>query len=105
MSTYAITFRIAAITVDGKTYDDRRANLVENAREAGLGYWDETTSFFLVESYKTTDVIAKRVVSGLSAQHDMLVIFDPEDMSAFYFGAIKYEEVLCSFLRKAKRLK
>jgi hypothetical protein len=104
MSTYAITFRIKNATVNGLTYDERRAALVENARAEELGYWDETTSFILVESNKATDIIAKRVVAGLSPKHDMLVIFDPADMSCCYFGAINYEEVLLSFFPKARKL-
>jgi hypothetical protein len=51
MWTYYVTFRIANRTVEGKTYDERRAMLIANARKANGGFWDETTSFILVESH------------------------------------------------------
>jgi len=34
----------------------------------------------------------------------MAFIFDPEDMSACYFGAVDSEDVLLSFFPKAKKL-
>jgi hypothetical protein len=104
MSNYSITFRIANVTVNGLTYDQRRAGLVENAREKGMGYWDETTSFLFVESSLSTSAFGKRVVTGLSAKYDMAVIFDPQDMSACYFGAVQHTDVLLSFLPNAKKL-
>jgi hypothetical protein len=104
MATYAITFRIGNVTVNGKTYDERRAALVDSARTEGMGYWDETTSFFMVESLKSTDALGRAVSASLSAKHDMVVVFDPADMSACYFGAVKYEEVLRSFFAKPIKL-
>jgi hypothetical protein len=104
MNTYCVTFRIADQTVGGKTYEDRHQSIIEAVRTNDAGYWVETTSFFLVESNLDTAAFGKRASSGLSANHDMLVAFDPSDMSAAYFGTIEHPEVLASFFTTAKEL-
>lgn len=104
MSTYCITFRIADQTVNGKSYVERRAALVEAAHRDNDGYWEETTSFILAGSALDTDTFAKRVVRPLSSAHDMAVIFDPADMSACGFGKIENFDVLRSFFPKLKKL-
>lgn len=104
MSTYALSFRIGNVTVAGLSHDARRAKLIEKAGAENMGFWEEIPSFLFVESDMTTDVLAKRVIEGLSPEHDMLVIFDPADMSAYYFGAVEHEDVLRSFLPGARKL-
>ncbi len=103
MYNYCITFRIADRTVNGQSYDQRRQKLIDNVRRKDFGYWEETTSFFLVESNLDTNALAKQACSGLSAEHDMVVVFDPSDMSACYFGAVKYLDVLQGFFPKLKK--
>lgn len=104
MATYCVTFRIAAKTVAGKTYEDRRKRLIENVREKERGYWEETTSFLFVESYLNTGDFSRKACGGLSKSDDLVVVFDPEDMSACYFGPVAEAEVLESFLPKAQKL-
>lgn len=100
---YCVTFRIADKTVNGKTYDERRASLVENARAEKMGFWDETKSFILVESNEHTPNLAARICKGLSAADDMVVVFDPTDLSATYFGVVRDVEVLRSFFPEAEK--
>lgn len=96
MYNYCITFRLANKTIGGKTYDERRQQLIDNV-ETGNGYWDETTSFILVTSPLDTNAITKKASNGLSKTDDMVVVFDPTDMSAGYFGPLKHVDVLKSF--------
>jgi hypothetical protein len=103
MSTYCVTFRLADRTLNGKTYAERRELLIANARKEQAGYWEETTSFILVESSLDTNAFSKRVCTGLSAEYDMVVVFDPTDMSACYFGAVQHADVLASFFPKLKK--
>ena len=100
-SNYSITFRIANKTINGKTYDDRRNLLVDNARAEQLGYWAEPTSFILVESALDTNEFSRRAVKGLAKEE---FIFDPSDMSACYFGDVQHVDVLLSFFPKAKKV-
>ncbi len=102
--TYCITFRVANKTIGGKSYDERRQSIVDAVRTDNSGYWDETTSFFLVESDLGTQDLAAQAASGLSAGHDMLAAFDPSDMSVAYFGSIKEPDVLASFFKTAKKV-
>jgi hypothetical protein len=102
MSTYCITFRIADKTVCGKTYAERYQQLVDNVYTDN-GYWDETTSFLLVASDLSTPAFAAKACKGLSASDDILVVFDPSDMSASYFGPVKHPGVLISFFPGLKK--
>ena len=104
MPSYCVTFRIANETISGKTYDQRRQSIVDAVYTKGSGYWDETTSFFLVDSELNTLDFAKWASSGLSASKDMLVAFDPSDMSMAYFGAVKHTEVVASFFRSSQKV-
>jgi hypothetical protein len=104
MWNYCVTFRIANQTVAGQTYADRYSKFIEAVRFEKAGYWEETTSFLFVESALHTDAFTKRVVQGLSAGHDMVVVFDPTDMSACYFGAVEHVDILRTFLPKLKKL-
>lgn len=102
---YAISFRIADKTVNAKTYEDRRQSLITGARASGeMGFWDGTTSFILVESEMNTYEIAKSASKGLSEKDDMLLVFDPSDMSAGYFGAVPETKVLGTFFPGLKKL-
>lgn len=95
---------VASQIANGKTYDERRQSIVDAVRRDGLGYWDETTSFFLVESSASTPDVAKIASAGLSATHDMLVAFDPSDMSVAYFGAVQSPDVLGSFFASVNKV-
>jgi hypothetical protein len=102
MSTYCVTFRIADKTINGKSYSDRYQQLIDNVY-TGNGYWDETTSFLLVTSALSTPAFAAQACRGLSAQDDIVVVFDPSDMSASYFGPLKHPDVLNSFFPALKK--
>ncbi|QNQ62531.1 hypothetical protein IB024_01875 [Brucella sp. 6810] len=102
--TYFISFRIDASTRKGKTYNDRRESLIAAAREANAGFWDATTSFIIAESLLSTGGFAAKLTKELDENHDMLVVFDPSDMSMVYFGDVNEPEVLCSFFKIPKKL-
>lgn len=103
MSTYCVTFRIADKTVGGKTYEDRRQSVID-AVYSSKGYWEETTSFILVTSGLGTEPFTKNASKGLSAADDLLVAFDPDDMSMAYFGKIAHPNELESFFMQTKKL-
>lgn len=103
MSTYCVTFRIADRPANGKSYAERRTLLLENAHAGSDGFWDEPTSFILVGSNKDTHSFAAQVTKGLSAQHDLVFIFDPDDMSSVCFGNCEHLDVLKSFFPLLKK--
>lgn len=102
--SYCVSFRISEATVGGKTYAERRQSLINNAYEGSDGYWEETTSFLMVGSSLKTGDFTEKICKGLSAKHDLVLVFDPTDMSASYFGPFKHADVLRSFLPRAKKL-
>lgn len=104
MFTYCVTFRIGDRTVGGKTYQDRYNQLIDNITDEGGAYWGEPTSFYLVESDLMTPDFAKKAVRGLSSNDDLVLVFDPSDMSANYFGPVEHAEVLRALLPQAKKL-
>lgn len=99
MATYFLSFRIADKTVNAKTYAERRQAMIDAVRTKGLGFWDGTTSFLVMESGLSTQAIAARASAPLSSVDDMLVVIDPEDMSMRHFGKVDHQEVLSSFFR------
>lgn len=103
-SNYYVTFRVADKTAGGRSYADRRQSIIDAVRQKGKGYWEETTSFFLVESDLSTSALGAAAARDLSAADDLLVVIDPTDMSASYFGAVKHADVLRSFFPKLKKL-
>lgn len=68
------------------------------------GFWDETTSFIIVNSPLDTSAFATKACKGLSAVEDMVLVFDTSDMSASYFGNMKHLDVLRSFFPKLKKV-
>lgn len=103
MSTYFVTFRIDSRTINGRTYSERRQSLLDHVVQKGRGFWDETTSFVLVESPLSTTDFVHEASKGLSAACDMVMVFDPDDQSAAYFGDVKHPDVLASFLPKLRK--
>ncbi|MCS0463778.1 MULTISPECIES: hypothetical protein [Rhizobium] len=103
MDNYFISFRIASKTAGGKTYDQRREALVE-AVHSDSGFWDGTTSFLAVSSPLNTGAFAKQAASALSRDDDMLIVFDPADMSMAYFGQVEHADVLESFFGSSTKI-
>ena len=104
MAHYCVTFRIAEKPAAGLSAAERRQRLIDNVYTKGGGFWDEPTSFIFAESALDTYQFGGKAVEGLSRRDDLVLIFDPEDMSACYFGPIEDEAVLLSFLPGAKKL-
>ncbi len=104
MSTYCVSFRLGDGPSGKPTYAQRYEKLVQNVRTEGSGYWEETTAFFLVESGLDTNSFATKAVQGLNSKEDAVLIFDPSDMSAVFFGLLAHEGVLKSFFPLLRKL-
>lgn len=102
MYTYCVTFRISDKTVNGVSYRMRLEQLMDNVY-SDQGYWDETTSFLLVESNLMTFEFAEKAFRGLSSRDDIVVVFDPSDMSSVCFGPIEHLDVLRHFFPGLKK--
>lgn len=96
LSTYFVSFRIAPTIVDGRHPEDRHRSVVERAR-GKASFWDASLSFIMTQSTLLTPEFGAHVTADLSRDHDILIAFDPGDMSLCYFGPIEQENVLKSF--------
>ncbi len=96
LSTYFVTFRIAPITINGIRPEDRYRSVIERARGQG-SFWEESLSFIMTQSTLLTPEFGAHVSADLSRAHDVLIAFDPTDMSMCYFGPIEQEHALKSF--------
>lgn len=75
MAVFAITFRIH----DDNDYDQRYSSVMDAIQyEANNRWWDETTSFYLIESSKTSSNLAESIESksDFSAEKDLLVVIN-----------------------------
>lgn len=103
MSTYFVTFRIADETISGQSYAKRRQSIID-AIYNKQGYWEETTSFVIAVSTLDTKSFATKASAGLCVKNDILVAFDPEDMSMAYFGPVEFPNALASFFETTTKL-
>ena len=88
MAIHAGTFRIE---YDG-TYDDRYNSVVAAIRaQTTTAYWDEPTSFFLIESGKNSASIADAVVlnSEFDARKDLLLVINLTEKGYTPRGVVK----------------
>jgi hypothetical protein len=102
MSDYWVTFRIES----DATYDKRYKGLVEAmalARGSNAS-WGEPTSFWLVRTHLDIDAFTKALSKPLNATTDLLVVRELAVDDSRYFGAIKFPDVLKTFLPKVKKV-
>jgi hypothetical protein len=77
MAIFAITFRIH----DDSSYHDRYQSVVDAIKTVaaqGNNFWDEPTSFFLIESSKNSEGIAAEIDqnSDFAASKDLLLVIN-----------------------------
>ena len=75
MALFAITFRIH----DDHTYSDRYQSVVAAIKVAAEGnYWDEPTSFFLIENSSSSSELATKIDTNsiFSASKDLLLVIN-----------------------------
>ncbi|WP_116653159.1 hypothetical protein [Pelagibacterium sediminicola] len=71
MALFAVAFRIQ----DGPNYDARYISLTEAIEAAGgHAYWDEPTSFYLLESDKNSSGLKDEIVANSRTNSDDLLL-------------------------------
>lgn len=91
MGVYAITFRIEDVRSKLGSYDERYDSVVRAIRANCSGrYWDETTSFFLVQSDHDNSAQLARAVDEASlfdSERDLLVVINLSSKGYKVIGA------------------
>lgn len=75
MAIFAVTFRID----DDDTYQERWSSVVSAIRDETISeYWEEPTSFALIESEKTSEAVADSINnnSKLAPSKDLLLVIN-----------------------------
>lgn len=86
MAVMWISFRIADVTVAGKSYDDRLNALIEALQGVGTQWWDQTTSFIVVETANTVGDVAGRIKAALAPSVDLALIRAMDSKDARIIG-------------------
>lgn len=86
MAAYWITFRIADVTVSGRTYEDRYNALVKTVTENSTKWWGETTSYYAFTSSQGIDAVAAKCKAAIASSHDLFLVREMDKKSARICG-------------------
>lgn len=75
MAGYWLSFRLDAVAVGGRTYDERWDALYAAIHDlAGVDYWQETSSFIVFETDKTIDQIMTATKRAVAPSNDLVLV-------------------------------
>mgnify|MGYP001467596370 CR=1 FL=1 len=102
MATYWITFRIADVTVSGRSYEDRYNALVKIVTGNSPKWWVQTTSYLAFTSDQGIGSIAAEFKAAIAPSHDLFLIRQMDKQSARICGKNddKYIYDLMPYLEK-----
>jgi hypothetical protein len=94
MAIFAITFRIH----DDAGYSDRYESVVEAIKSQATGngkYWDEPTSFFLIESSLNSEGVASKIdqSSSFADSKDLLLVTNLTQRGYKAIGNVKDDDL------------
>jgi hypothetical protein len=90
---YWISFRVANEQVGGRTYDQRLENLKDAIDDMSNGYWDETSSFYVIESEKTPAQVATALSAAIAPAADLILMRRLDGPDGYLIGKYKDDEV------------
>ncbi|MCC9626068.1 hypothetical protein LPB41_30735 [Thalassospira sp. MA62] len=93
MAVFAITFRIHK----DNDYDQRYSSVQDAIQdEANNGWWDETTSFYLIESSKNSSNLANSVESksDFASEKDLLVVINLSQNGYKFIGNLTDNDIM-----------
>jgi len=93
MKTYWVSYRIAADTLGGRTYEDRYNALVDGITEISPTWWGQTTSFYVFTSMQTIDAIAARLRPAIKPSHDLFLIRQLDTQAARICGKNEDQDI------------
>jgi len=101
MSVFVISFRIH----EDSTYEERYESLVEEIKKEAIGdvgdIWDETTSFFILQSNKSSTSLCTDLYmhSKISDEKDILLVINLSQKGYAQRGA-QYPNILRALMDK-----
>lgn len=91
MAVFTVSFTIAK----DATYDVRYKSFTEQVKKTGV-YWEETTSFIVVETGETIADFCNRIYlnSDFNASTDRYLVLDANVKSGLYRGVLADKDLL-----------
>ena len=74
MSIYEISFRLEDGEVNGRSYEERYEALQSAILDGTIKFWDQTDSFFLIETQRPIDMIAKTCKLAIEPSTDLVLV-------------------------------
>jgi len=88
VTTYWLTFRLSARSVNYITYDDRRQALLAAVERHSTDRWEEPTSFLAFRSGSTIEAISKACKLAIAPSWDMFLIREMDRQNARIGGLV-----------------
>ncbi|HEX7046196.1 MAG TPA: hypothetical protein VF275_01310 [Gammaproteobacteria bacterium] len=74
MNIYGISFRLEDGDVNGRTHDERYDALQAAILDGTTKFWDQTSSFFVIESRRSIDEIAWKCKQAIEPSTDLVLV-------------------------------
>ncbi|WP_312806253.1 hypothetical protein [Agrobacterium cavarae] len=102
---YWLSFKVATDRSTSKGDDaKRRQSIYDTVTLMDVGHWKETTSFILFEAPDTIDAVGRKIVAGLDADLDTVVIRRVSNSAARYWGVVTDPASLGGYVAGIARL-
>lgn len=74
MNVYGINFRLEHGDVNGRTYEERYDALQLAILDGTTKFWDQTDSFFVIETRRSIDAIARKCKQAIEPTTDLVLV-------------------------------
>ncbi|MAO54171.1 MAG: hypothetical protein CMM61_00550 [Rhodospirillaceae bacterium] len=89
MSIYWVSFRIDHTG----NYQYRYDALVEGIRGLAARFWEETTSFIVLETAASIDTLAADALSAIDPNNDVVLVRNMDSKSARVIGLVEDDDI------------
>lgn len=97
--SYWLSFTVASENSTRKGSESvRRKTIYAAAAKLDPLYWEETTSFILLEAVDNIDTVGRAVVAGLDPARDTVILRKVGTPTARHWGVIERPEALKSYI-------
>lgn len=100
MATFMVSFRIAQLDNHSERYDGLNAAILS---ASSGNYWDETTSFYVLESDLSISTFINYLKAEINPQYDTVLVRSLDSKTAFIAGVVRDGDIftLMPYLKKA----
>ena len=89
MAATWISFRIA----HRGNYDERYTNLMDTLKSLGGRYWDDTTSFVVVDTELSVQSVMDRIRGDVDSVYDLVLVRRMDNKDALILGIVEDDDI------------